>query len=585
MSTGVPMGGGVITGRDGLGNPIVTYYGSGPAQPAGGWFNVWDYWQDTDQWPTLDHALMFNRAIAAAVAAGTGAIVYAPRSTYITNSSIIISAGNIILRGDGDATLITAAPGSSHDIISTPIPGTVGASGYAPQRIGIEQLKIDCIGQTANVTGQGNGIHWYGVRYSFIRDVQIWNCQNWSILLDGDNSSPGFNFSYNNYLNNVICDKCNAGIWANFSEANWFDACHLKYLRTSTTAPQPANGNQDTTVYCLRLGTGYQTIQNCVFGTGGGTATTAALYSNNNGPQKIIGCRFDTNQAQCLDIESDNALIIGNSFENPSQHASGAYPVIKLGASHCIIANNRFDNTAGGTPKYSYCIQEPFDNVGNVITGNSFTPGVNGVLSMGANSLYHAHGNDGLNPLAPLPAPVTPTGNTPTTGGTVPAGTYQVAVTLVNAFGETVASSQWAATTTGATSTIGIAPPARVGNATGWYAYVSQAGGGALYRQQSSPGTFGNWYTVTTTPTTSGPAAPGANTTAGFVQPAVPASTVYYVNRFGVDCTVYIAGGTVTAVTIGGVASGLTSGMFRVPTGQAIAITYSAAPTWVWIGE
>lgn len=75
-------------------------------------------------------------------------------------------------------------------------------------------------------------------------------------------------------------------------------------------------------------------------------------------------------------------------------------------------------------------------------------------------------------------------------------------------------------------------------------------------------------------------------------QPAVPASTVAATNTTGVDCTVHIAGGTLTAVTIGGSATGITAAApagsthsVRVPAGQTIAITYTVAPTWKWFGD
>ncbi len=67
-------------------------------------------------------------------------------------------------------------------------------------------------------------------------------------------------------------------------------------------------------------------------------------------------------------------------------------------------------------------------------------------------------------------------------------------------------------------------------------------------------------------------------------QPAVPASTVALANPTGVDCVVYVAGGTVTVVAINGVATGLTSGAFYVSAGATITLTYSVAPTWVWVG-
>jgi hypothetical protein len=41
----------------------------------------------------------------------------------------------------------------------------------------------------------------------------------------------------------------------------------------------------------------------------------------------------------------------------------------------------------------------------------------------------------------------------------------------------------------------------------------------------------------------------------------------------------YITGGTVTAIAVDGVATGLTSGGVVVPAGKKLEITYSVAPT------
>lgn len=67
--------------------------------------------------------------------------------------------------------------------------------------------------------------------------------------------------------------------------------------------------------------------------------------------------------------------------------------------------------------------------------------------------------------------------------------------------------------------------------------------------------------------------------------PTVPGSTVAYTNTYGFDCTVYVNGGTVSAVAINGATTGQTSGMFRVPAGQTITLTYSSVPTWTWFGD
>lgn len=69
-------------------------------------------------------------------------------------------------------------------------------------------------------------------------------------------------------------------------------------------------------------------------------------------------------------------------------------------------------------------------------------------------------------------------------------------------------------------------------------------------------------------------------------QPAVPASGTPYTNTLNADATVYVVGGTVTAIAVGGQATGLvTPATVRVQAGQTVTLTYSAAPTWVWYGD
>ena len=70
-------------------------------------------------------------------------------------------------------------------------------------------------------------------------------------------------------------------------------------------------------------------------------------------------------------------------------------------------------------------------------------------------------------------------------------------------------------------------------------------------------------------------------------QPPVPASGTLYTNTLNADAMVTITGGTVTGISIGGQPTGLTAtpATVRVPAGQTITLTYSAAPTWVWFGD
>lgn len=77
----------------------------------------------------------------------------------------------------------------------------------------------------------------------------------------------------------------------------------------------------------------------------------------------------------------------------------------------------------------------------------------------------------------------------------------------------------------------------------------------------------------------------GYNPVGGIAPPAIPASTVALTNPFGVDCMVTVFGGTVSAITISGTVTGLTSGAFRVPAGQTITLTYTVTPSWSWFGD
>lgn len=132
---------------------------------------------------------------------------------------------------------------------------------------------------------------------------------------------------------------------------------------------------------------------------------------------------------------------------------------------------------------------------------------------------------------APVTPPPAPAPTTATTGGTVAAGVYQVLVTYVNASGESLASAAGQVTTTGTTSTITVPSPPAATGITGWYAYVSQAGGTAASakRQQAagSPTAIGTPLTLTAPPISTGSPLPA--TTSGVYatfKPLTPDDTV-----------------------------------------------------------
>ena len=115
----------------------------------------------------------------------------------------------------------------------------------------------------------------------------------------------------------------------------------------------------------------------------------------------------------------------------------------------------------------------------------------------------------------PLSAPAAPALSNSGSSGSLTAGTYQVKVTYTNRWGETVASSSSSVAISG-TEPLTITAPALSGNATGWYAYVTQAGGSTYYRQQASgsPTAMGLNLVLTANPTTSGANPPGADSSA-----------------------------------------------------------------------
>lgn len=77
----------------------------------------------------------------------------------------------------------------------------------------------------------------------------------------------------------------------------------------------------------------------------------------------------------------------------------------------------------------------------------------------------------------------------------------------------------------------------------------------------------------------------GYNPVGAETAPGIPATTVALVNPFNVDSSVFVTGGTVTAIAVNGVTTGATTGQFWVPAAGSITLTYSVAPTWTWIGH
>jgi hypothetical protein len=355
---------------------------------------------------TTDDTAAINAAISAAATAGGGVVLFPP-GTYKTTGALTIGGDNIILRGSGWDTVIKPAAGSNFDVIATPVPGTAGTSGFIRNYIGVENLVIDQSNMNGNgtTTGQGNGIHWYGTRYSRIDNVFVNKSPNWAVLIDGDNTAPGFNFGYDNLVTRCVFDICNAGCYMIGSEACDFVENRFKWAGTATNAQQPANtanGGQDTNALHLRLGGGMAYVAGNIFGKGG-TYTTEAIRCSNSAPYRIIGNRFDGVRNAAIKMNAGNAMFAYNQLSSPNQVGLGFG--VQIGSSNNAVIGNTFDTVAGAIA-YSYAIGEaggPF--TGNRISGNYLLAGTSGTISQNAGSANQIDHNPGYNPVGKIGSP------------------------------------------------------------------------------------------------------------------------------------------------------------------------------------
>lgn len=355
---------------------------------------------------TTDDTAAIQAAINAAVTGGGGVVLLGP-GTFVTSASLVLKS-LVILRGSGWSTIIQPVSGANFDAISTPIPGSAGASGFIQNYIGIEQLQIQCTNMSGTTAGQGNAIHFYGVRYSFIRRVFIQSSPNWAILLDGDNTGPGTNFGFDNIVADCVFDLCAGNIFINNCEANDFINNRFKWASSGAAAAQPAFGTQDQNTYHLRLNSGYCFVSGNVFGKGG-TYSTAAILCSNSGPCRIVGNRFDQVRHQACTLNAGNHEFIGNALGSPCSANSGD-PAIQLGNSHNRVIGNSFDNTAGST-HHTFCVSEaggPFTD--NIISDNDFIQGTsgNGFVSLNATSTDMVHHNRPYQPVGSITPPTFP---------------------------------------------------------------------------------------------------------------------------------------------------------------------------------
>lgn len=155
-------------------------------------------------------------------------------------------------------------------------------------------------------------------------------------------------------------------------------------------------------------------------------------------------------------------------------------------------------------------------------------------------------------------------------GGTIAAGTYQVAIGYVNAAGTTPVGPVQSLTTTG-TGLLTVQSPPASGDATGYRLYVSAAGGQPLFLQGSTVA-IGTAATLSAPPSTATPA-PTTNTT-GLAAPTIPSLSAGGTTSLLGARTEFVI---VTYVNANGETTGSPEASQALTSGQLLTVTSPAA--------
>lgn len=153
-------------------------------------------------------------------------------------------------------------------------------------------------------------------------------------------------------------------------------------------------------------------------------------------------------------------------------------------------------------------IWEVRSDTGSATNGGGFNPAVGTIDYTYPTSQTFAYSNLSL---SSIPAPSSPFVSVQGSGGTMAAGTHQLATSYTCAGGETLPSIPNAGTTV-LNGTITITSPTLSLGATGYNVYMSVSGGSSLFLQNSSPIAISTNYVQTTEPITSGAAMPATTT-------------------------------------------------------------------------
>lgn len=569
-TAGIGSDGNLYTNNQPRGLPSVYLTG----RNANSGFNVREFGAAGDG--VADDTLALNQALLAASSAGGGTVLLPP-GTYRATSTLTVNADNVALVGSGWGSVLKVD--ANWNTTASPLIWYQQPNAAFRRGCILRDFSVD--GQS--VTTLLTVIQLDGVRHADINHIEVHHAPNTNLSMFG-NQNGGSYGAYNTIRGCTFRDSF-TGTGISFNNSEWctIEGCQFVLFNLAgSTAIHNLGGLNNNFV-----GNQFDAVDTAIF----------LDFSNYC---TVSGNQFDEGNTQFIRLKAAKGnTISGNTFNSYTNTTTGASVIFVdlfgINERNVISGNAANLGAKNGGPNWGYFYKEGNSGSGNGGAGNLLIGNTTNGLPISVISGI-SRGNLGYNPLTPIATPAAPGLTSTTTGGTIPNGTYQAAITYVNAFGETKLGATSTVTTIGSSGTaqITLTPPGFFGgafygegNAQGYYVYMTQASGTVFTRQNSAGNLtiLGQQYTIGTTPTTTGAAGPGANTSAGIATPAMPANGSNLFNNLGVDVTVYLTGGSVNGVSINSVATGLTSGMFRVPPGGTILVQYSATPTWQWLGE
>ena len=467
-------------------------------------------------------------------AAASNSVIYFPAGTYQFASAIVVGAKAFLFQGDGQYSSILQTTSATADLFTLTDGNWYTTFSDLQMTTSITKTAGNMV-TTGTVSGGGNvGINVRRCTIAGSSGINIWN---------------GLYYAGTQSGNITAIEDCTFNNFANYA---------IQIIGNTSTPASSCNG----------------TITNIVIN---------GILSAGNGLGGIV-----VNQCGSLIISNSDVIgCVNNLLLSPTTTAtsSGVFSVFAVncyfddsagsgllmsGAGNierCVFTNCWF--TTAASPASSSAVQST----------NTAAIGCTGIQFLGC-QVYNTYGTAtafGFN--------MTGCEDVTITGCNVAGWTTAVAITPYSAAGYT--SINLTNNVIGPVGNIAANTTAIVINA-GSFTYKTlniqgnNLAGNTTAITDSSTGFTVNKYFVNNT---------GYNPHSAVTTPVVPGSATAVTNTTGVPVTVYVKGGTLTVIAVGGVTTGIAaaaaaSTAFPIPLapGQTIAITYSVAPTWVWVG-